>query len=338
MDVLALLISFCGGVFGAAIGALAAFVFTGITGLIGIVIVMAGVQFDWLGLMPFGVFFGPHISFAGGAAAAAFARKMGYMESGKDIGKALMGLKKPSVLVIGGIFGMIGYIFNLGIASVMPGKIDTVALAVFLVALIAKVTFGNTGFSEIFGSVPAEIKKLGGRYSINSTGVWIPWVNKASEKTIIGISAGGCSAYVTYMMLQNSSTAPVAVLVGFCISAVSLLWLQVGFEIPVTHHITICAAYGVAASGGNILWGIAAAVVAAFVADFMARTFYVYGDCHVDPPAMGIAITSFIILGILPLTGIYQLDFYIIPSLIVAIALFRSLVQSKSIKNEQAGL
>lgn len=42
----------------------------------------------------------------------------------------------------------------------MPGKIDTVALAGFIVVFIAKVAFGNTGFGEIFGSVPAEVKSL----------------------------------------------------------------------------------------------------------------------------------------------------------------------------------
>jgi hypothetical protein len=326
MNLVAFLFSFCGGAFGAALGSLGAFEFTGITGLLGVIAGMAGAKFDWFGLIPFGVFFGPHISFAGGAAAAAYARKKGYLQSGKDIAKALVSLKKPSVLAVGGIMGMLGYGINVGIATVMPGKIDTVAFTVMIVALIAKVIFGSTGLGEIFGQVPEEIKKLGGRYSRRSPGVWIGYVNTTAEKTMVALAAGGCSAYITYVMLQNPVTAPVAIYVGFCISATSLLWLQFGAEIPVTHHITMCASYAVLASGGSLLWGMAGAVVAAFAGDFLGRTFYVYGDCHVDPPAMGIAFTSLVFLGILPQLGMYH-DAYIVPIAVVALAVIASLIE-----------
>jgi hypothetical protein len=89
----------------------------------------------------------------------------------------------------------------------------------------------------------------------------------------------------------------------------------------------------VVSSGGSIIWGIAFAVVAAFVADFGARTFYVFGDCHVDPPAMGIAFTSFVIMGVLPLTGIYKMDSTIVPAVIIALAVIYSFIQ----KPEKAG-
>lgn len=323
MDFTALIIAFCGGAFGASISALGAFVFTGVTGLIGIAMAASGASFDFLGNVAFGTFFGPHIAFAGGVAAAAFARRMGYIESGKDILRALTGLKKPIVLVMGGIFGMMGYVINTGLASTAI-KIDTVALTVFILAIIAKVVFGTTGLGEILGTVPEDVKKRGGRYSARCTNVWLPYLTASCEKTLVGFIAGGVSAYLTYLMLQNPETAPVAAFVGFCISAVSLIMLYFGSEIPVTHHITICASYAVVASSGSIWWGIAAAVFAAYAGDFFARTFYCYGDTHVDPPAMAIAFVSFVVMTIIPKV-VYDLEYisYIFLFLIIIYSLVR---------------
>jgi hypothetical protein len=135
---MALLFSFCGGAFAAVIGSLAAFIICGVMALLGVISAMAGVDFNWFGLIPFGIFFGPHISFAGGAAAAAFAKKKGYLGSGKDIAKALISLKKPSVIIAGGIYGMLGYLINYGISTVMAGKIDTVAFTIVILGLITK--------------------------------------------------------------------------------------------------------------------------------------------------------------------------------------------------------
>jgi hypothetical protein len=333
MDLLALLFAFCGGAFGASIGALASFIFVGITGILGVIAAMSGAQFNWIGLFPFGSVFGPHICFVGGVTAAAFARKMNYIESGKDIAKALVSLKRPVVLVVGGIFGMLGYFLNYVLTLVMSGKIDTVAFTVFLVSMLAKIAFGNNGFREIFGTVPRDVEIAGGRYSMHSNVVWIPYMTTAAEKTIVAISAGGLSAYVTSEMLKFPETAGVAVLVGFFISAISLIWLHFGTQIPVTHHITLCAAYGVALSGGSILWGLAAAVLAAFMGDFLAKTFHLYGECHIDPPAMAITAVSFILMGIIPLTEIYKTEPTVVPVIIIALAVVYSFIQSLTLVN-----
>jgi hypothetical protein len=327
MDLIQLLISFCGGAFGAAIGALASFILVGLTGIFGIVLAAAGVSFNWFGTIPFGPYLGPHVAFAGGAAAAVYARKRGYLASGKDIASGLLSLKKPDVLVVAGLFGMLGYTINYFIGLALPGKLDTVALTVFIVAIIVKVLFGSLGLKEIFGVVPEEVKKLGGRFNVNAPS-WLPWMVTNSEKTIIAIAAGGVSAYVTYMMLQDPATAGVAAFFGFCLSAFSLLWLQFGVSIPVTHHITLVAAYAVVSSGGSLIWGFAGAVIAAFLGDFLSRLFHVYGDCHVDPPAMAIASGSFLFMAILPLTGLYEMNAYLIAGGIVAVAVLFSVFES----------
>lgn len=329
MNIMALLFAFCGGAFAAVIGSLAAFILCGVMALLGVIAAMAGVQFDWFGLIPFGIFFGPHISFAGGAAAAAFAKKKGYLGSGKDIAKALISLKKPSVIVAGGIFGSIGYAINVGLSTVMAGKIDTVAFTIVILALVTKFLYdADYKLSGLLGSVPDAIKKVGGRYSIRSNGNWFPYLHTPAEKTVVALAAGGASAYVSYAMLQNPATAPVAAYVGFAVAVVSLIFLQFGTAIPVTHHMCLVASYATVASG-SLWWGVAFGIIAAFLADFLAKTFYVYGDCHVDPPSMGIASGSFLALGIMPLTGLYTMSTLVLPLSITALFILYSFIQYK---------
>jgi len=97
-----LLAAFGGGLFGAAIGALPAFVFTGIAVLVAFGAGLGGASFDVIGLVVFGPVTGPHISFAGGAAAAAFAARRGDIEDGKDIITPLAGLGDPLPLLVSG--------------------------------------------------------------------------------------------------------------------------------------------------------------------------------------------------------------------------------------------
>ncbi len=329
MDMMAFLFAFCGGAFAAIIGSLAAFILCGVMALLGVISAMAGVQFDWFALIPFGIFFGPHISFAGGAAAAAFAKKKGYLGSGKDIAKALISLKKPSVIVAGGIYGCLGYAINVGLSTVMAGKIDTVAFTIVILGLLTKFLYdADYKLSGLIGTVPAAIKKAGGRYSIRSNGTWLPYLHTPAEKTIVGLAAGGASAYVTYAMLQNPATAPVAAYVGFGVAVVSLIFLQFGTAIPVTHHMCLVASYATVASG-SLWWGVAFGVIAAFLADALGKTFYVFGDCHVDCPSMGIAAGSFLALGIMPLTGLYTMSTLVLPLGITAAIILYSFIQYK---------
>jgi len=289
---------------------------------------MSGGQFDFIGTVAFGAVFGPHIAFVGGVAAAAYAKKIHCLASGKDISTGLLSLKKLSVIFIGGLFGMLGYGVNLGYSSLLANRIDTVALTVFTTALLTKFLFdADLSFKGLFGHVPKEIREVGGRFSIRSTGVWLPYMNTPAEKVMVAIVAGTLSAYVTQLLLQNPATASVAVLFGFGISATSLLFLQFGINIPVTHHITLVSAYAVAASGGNIYWGIAGAIISVFITDLLAKTFHVYGDSHVDPPAMGISIGSLLFLAGFPLLGIPG-DSNLLPMMIIIGAIGYSLVQA----------
>ena len=102
-----------GGAFGAALGALPAFIFTGFMVMGGAFSGAPGGQEAVGGVgLGFGPVFGPHISFAAGTAAAAYAADRGIMQSGfdyhngKDITHALG--SRPDILAVGAAFGVFG--------------------------------------------------------------------------------------------------------------------------------------------------------------------------------------------------------------------------------------
>ena len=100
MDILALIAAFGGGIIGAYMGALPAFIMTGIYALVGGVLTAAGVGGDVaVNYLAFGSFVGPHIAFAGGVAAAGYAGRKGKLASGTDILSSLNGLGEPDVLL-----------------------------------------------------------------------------------------------------------------------------------------------------------------------------------------------------------------------------------------------
>lgn len=111
-SLLFLLAAFGGGLFGSAIGGQPAFIFTGFMVFIGIGVALSGSDYDFLGNVAFGPVFGPHISFGGAVAAAAYAGRMGEIDSGRDIASPIAGTGKPTALLIGGLFGMGAYLFQ----------------------------------------------------------------------------------------------------------------------------------------------------------------------------------------------------------------------------------
>lgn len=238
-----LLAAFGGGVFGASIGGQPAFIFTGFMVMIGVANSLAGGGFDFLGNVAFGPVFGPHISFAGGAAAAAFAARRGVLESGRDIGTPLAGTKDPMVLVVGGLFGMGGYLVNAGLASVLTlagvnggdpiPLTDTVALTVGISAIAARLMFSSTG---LFGIMEDEDRERG-RLVPGGAHVWVEHQQNLLQSTMIGLGAGLLSGYVVATFTEASADfAAGAGILMFGVSAVSLILLQFGLPGPVTHH------------------------------------------------------------------------------------------------------
>jgi len=348
-----------GGAFGAAIGALPAFIFTGFVvflgegmailqrAIVGNTDVTAIPQGEFAagltGVLGFGALTGPHIAFAGGVAATAYAGKK-YPEMEPDgwdyhFGKNILYAfgTKPDILAVGAIFGVLGMLINrfAGAVLVADGTAitDTIALSVVATAVIARVVFGyplvgkaaGSGLLDMSpfereepraatdgGEVPEEHK---GRLA---TEPWLPHQYKWSGVAAIGLVGGVLGGFI---YLQTGS-----IFLGYAISAISLLFLNLGVEkIPVTHHITLIGAVGavvVAPEFADVssaviplealdTTGVVVALLAAgafgavsgLIGEATQRVMYAHSGTHVDPPAMAIAI-AMVAVAVLSITGV----------------------------------
>lgn len=272
MTIYMIMAAFGGGLFGALIGALPAFIFTGFSGLIGVALAMSGSSFDWLGTVTFGYMFGPHIAFAGGVAAAAFAaNKKKVLGNGADILTPMNKFMDPTILIVGGVFGVIGLMINYLLAPIWGVPTDTVALTVWLSGVIARLVFGSSGFTG---------NKVEGRK-------YMPTGKAIVYDILLGVSLGAVIGFLA----QWSGVAAI----GFVISAATLIFAQAGYEVPGTHHITLLA--GVAALASGSIWmGMVFASISAIIGDIGVTALNSECDSHIDPPAFAIFITTALVL------------------------------------------
>ncbi|AHY48302.1 Hypothetical Protein RradSPS_3019 (plasmid) [Rubrobacter radiotolerans] len=307
-SVLLLLAAFGGGLFGAAIGGQPAFIFTGFMVFIGIGTALAGVEYDFLGNVAFGPVFGPHVAFGGAVAAAAYAARVGDLDSGRDIASPVAGMGKPGALVVGGVFGAGAYVVKTALDAVLvvPGDAglfytDTVALTVGISAVVARLAFGKTG---LFGSVSVEANERG-RFFPGGEQVWVIHQQGFAQASVLGVGTGLLGGFIVASMAQiNPDSLAFSANLGFGIAAASLIVLQFGFNGPVTHHMILpggLAAAAVLASGGPDVAAIIAAAVAgvagALLGEVYSRLFLIHGDTHIDPPALAIfTMTTVIVL------------------------------------------
>lgn len=334
-----LLAAFAGGAFGSAIGALPAFIFTGFMVMAGeTAAILQGDMLEFLtaeggfansdsitAALGFGPVFGPHISFAAGTAASAFAAKRGYMNTGfayheaKNIAYALG--PKPDVMFIGGLFGILGYwIATLSSALALPW--DPIAMAVVLSAVAHRLVFQYPLIGDSKGGL-LNMKPFGandrrvigepaaddedpkeGRFTVEP---WLPHQYKWGHVSMLGLTVGILAAFITY---KTGS-----VFLPFGISAATLLFLNCGVSnIPVTHHISLVASTSiVAVTAGEyaesslylmLLIGGLFGIISALSGEWIQRVFYAHSDTHLDPPAAAIVIGTFLI-AILAMTGIF---------------------------------
>ncbi|VTT87905.1 hypothetical protein DM2_1239 [Halorubrum sp. DM2] len=334
-----------GGAFGAAIGALPAFIFTGFVVFLGegigilqrqigaIEAIPAGeLAAGITGVIGFGAVTGPHIAFAGGVAASAYAGKKypdmnpadGGYHFGKDITYAFG--TKPDILAVGAIFGVIGMLLTqvangifLNVLETTPPT-DFIAVSVFATAFLARPVFGYPIVGKPAGDGLLDMSPFergdmhpqadGGpeeHAGRPATEPWLPHQYKWSGVTVIGLVGGILGGYI---WLQTGS-----IFLGYAISAISLLFLNLGVEkIPVTHHITLLGAVGAVTLepvAGSVVALLAAGLFGAasgLMGEVTQRLFYSHSGTHVDPPAMAIAIMMLAvwllsILGALPNAG-----------------------------------
>ncbi len=284
MDIFVLIAAFGGGVIGAYMGALPAFILTGAVALIGGLISLAGGGVDQsIGFIAFGSYLGPHVAFAGGVAAAAYASRKNKLSSGTDIVSSLNGLQDPMTLVVGGVFGVVGYILLYLFGSVLKLNTDLPGLVVVTSAIIARLAFGSSG---LLGKTPEGEKKE-----------FISKGNGFICNVLLGLGVGTAVSFV-YAAMANAGVDPALLAffptVCFGISAVSLIFTQTGFATPATHHIALIASLAALLSGSPII-GVVFGIIAAILGDFFAKTFNTNVDTHIDPPAFTIFTLTFVV-------------------------------------------
>ncbi len=351
-----ILAAFAGGILGAALGALPAFVFTGFMVIAGEMARIAGMVSleEGFGLedpagavtaeIAFGAFFGPHITFAAGAAASAYAAKKGYMEpdfgggwgyhDAKNILIAFAG-RHNDVLLVGGLFGILGFlVFFISDGFALPW--DPIAMGVVISAFAHRLALGYETVGTVRGDGILDLSPFEREDERETAGTegepnprldvepWLPWFYTWSGVTIVGFAFGVLGG-LTFWATGSPYLA-------FGISAASLIFLNLSITedfsifqvpVPVTHHITLPASTAPMAYAGltladatpgvaqaelllaeAIILGAVFGILGALFGELSQRVFYMHGDTHWDPPATSIVITTFLI-AILALAGIF---------------------------------
>ena len=265
--------SFGGGALGAVMGPLPAIT------LWGLILVGAGVAgvvsgdgaLVWnLGFNPI---FGAHIVYASGAGALAYAARRGYIESGLNILQPLAGLGKPDVLLVGGVFGVLGYLAErIGTGLAIPT--DNVALSVVVTGLIARIVFDPKWLKNRHQGVEEKPKS------------W-PSGQQILMMVVLGATvsiAGSLSA----MIVKNP-------LIPFGLALMFIIYLQMGFKGEVWHHVILIAAITSLQGGGSpaaMFWGVVLGTVAAVVSACLSKLWIEGTNSYIDPPVTSIAICT----------------------------------------------
>ena len=279
-----ILAAFGAGVLAASIGAVNAFIMTGIMAIIAGVTACAGVADGVSSVIAFGTVLGPHMSFAAGAAACAYAKKKGYIDNGCALGQGLTALGKADVLVVGGVFGIIAYLIaDFVVAKIFGGLIpfgtDNPGMTVVISGIIARLAFTDNGVK-----------------SANPT-----LMSKGEALTALLVRAAGLSLAVggtgAALAAAGASLAGYNLII-FGIAAVTLLFPGMGSW----HHIGIISAYATMiavgagmAAGGVVVMALVAGIVVALLCNIENCMINTGVDSHIDGEGFSICIMTIVL-------------------------------------------
>jgi hypothetical protein len=354
--------AFAGGIFGACFGALMSFVFIAvICGVVGgIAAVDGGSTMVWTvgfgadGVHPWS-FYAPQIAWAGAIFAVGYAKKKGYLGSGKDIISTLLGTRRPDALLMGGVGGVIGYLI-VALESIQFGPsdapitfakwVDPVAFSVVATALIGKLIWDRT----LVGETPRDVRELrGGRFNVNAP-AWLPYLSSGTEKLCFGGALGLGAGWVasTFLASQSPAVQSLAFIVPWTIAVLSLLgFFTPGYNMPASHHIAYSGAFGAILSAGagqslgiQLMWAFGMGILAAFAADFVSRIFHNYGGkvggTWVDPPTSAILVASLFLRWIFNPLFAHTAAGVVVPLVIFVLALGVAFVDRGSLAKAEA--
>jgi hypothetical protein len=130
------------------------------------------------------------------------------------------------------------------------------------------------------------------RFAVFSFGVGI------LSGTLAMITKGILDPMVAQGMVSASDAFVFPLIIGLSLAAISLTGLNFATseiqKFPVWHCQAILSALAYLHVGSIVVAGIVG-VLAAFLQELMARMFWNHGSSHIDPPACGIALGTFIL-------------------------------------------
>jgi hypothetical protein len=297
-----------GGCLGAALSALGGFVLFGLLGVLGLLYLLVAQSDALMAVVAGSVLLRPSVCFLGGVVAAAYARKRGLIACGKDIGRSFVAYRRVEIMAVAGCAGLAGYLANVALDALLAGALDTVALTVVLIPLALKYLWGMTTTNDCAGS----------SHAVPSPYRFFERFSRPAGRTAVSCVVGGGAALLTAALFLAPQTRPFAGLAVFFVSALLLMPVFVGIPAPATHHFsgpagatvaTWLALQGTEPTGWGLLlvalWGVAAAQIGLLAAQTLEPMFFTEGDIHVDPPAMGIVVSTAVMQGVLHLWGVY---------------------------------
>lgn len=270
------LAAFGGGVLASCIGAVPAFVMTGLITIVGAMAGMAG--FDTIA---FGTVFGPHIAFAGAVAATAYAAKKGYGVDGPAVGTPLAPLGKPDVLVVGGVFGVIGWVIGTYIVpaifgGIIPFGTDAPGMTVVISGIIARLAFGKRGLAS-------------------GTKVAITGAQSMLIAVAFSLMVGGTGVALNAV---NPDIIGSYNLIIFGIAAFTLIfpgtpgWHQVGIISAYATMVGIGAGMG---AFGVVALAVVCGVAAQLLCDAESALINTDVDSHIDGPGFAICLMTIVV-------------------------------------------
>lgn len=280
-----LLAAFGGGALGAVMGALPSFILMGVIAVGGSIVALAGAADVTINNVAFGSFLGPHIAFAGAIAAVAFcANQKHAIASGKAVREPLDSTKDPSLLCVGGIFGVLGYLLHYLFTNILLLPTNTVMMSLFLSCILSRLLFGTSG---LFGTA------TGKRVWLSPNRVFI---YNLLLGACIGLVCGGVGIYIMNLTPENADLVKnYYPILCFGISALSLIFNEFGKTMPITHHITYCASTAAVLSD-NLVVGVLIAILCSLLGDFFEHLFNSNNtNTHIDTPAATIFLVFFLI-------------------------------------------
>ncbi|MDO4468113.1 MAG: hypothetical protein Q4C49_14115 [Bacillota bacterium] len=267
-----IILAFLAGSVGSIIGGLQGFIAYGWIGLFAVALKTCGVDVTFLEGTFMNLFFLPAVMFNGNAMAAAYTGRKYADFPGENITKGLGHYSDCSIILVGGLGGVIGYsVFSILNALGVPA--DTGALAMIIVGIGIRMTFKGKACDK--GALQYV---LSGEIFTNLRG----WAYPVFMAFIV---AAASAILIKEVSIWN---------IGFLVSAASMIYTFVDPSFPATHHITLVAGYALQMTG-NIVLAIVFGVLAQIVAILFEMIFNIRCGTHIDPPGFAIMLFSILL-------------------------------------------